>query len=258
MSGEGGPAVRLTPQLHRGDGLRCIAPAWTAEDDQDLLVRAQEDLLTPLRVIKNLPDWIRDDFADARVDIPDAAEANLNSVISQAQRLERMVDDYLRYERMRYYKPLAEELCAHTRLTELAEIILPEGPWTLEFIGDLPTLTVDLALFDEIFSALIDNAVKHHPTPHGAIRAELRCDAQGPSIAICDDGAGIRAEDQDRVFLPFETLRPRDELEGTGLGLSRVLRAAGLIGGTVSVGAGVGGQGTCVRIDLPPGTVATG
>ncbi|MEZ4265453.1 MAG: sensor histidine kinase, partial [Myxococcota bacterium] len=65
-----------------------------------------------------------------------------------------------------------------------------------------------------------------------------------------DDGPGIPAEQRERVFEMFQTLRPRDEVEGSGLGLSLVRRSITIRGGTVSMDETPGG-GCTVRVLWP-------
>ena len=66
------------------------------------------------------------------------------------------------------------------------------------------------------------------------------------TVEVVDNGAGIAAEDRDRIFLPFFTTKP----SGTGLGMSIVKKIVDLHGGDIVVKS-VSGRGTRVRISLP-------
>ena len=52
---------------------------------------------------------------------------------------------------------------------------------------------------------------------------------------VTDDGPGIPEEYRERIFKMFETLVPRDKLEGSGLGLALVRRTVESVGGRVTV-----------------------
>jgi signal transduction histidine kinase len=71
---------------------------------------------------------------------------------------------------------------------------------------------------------LIGNAVKHHDRAQG--RVQVRCGVRGDAyvFSVADDGPGIPAEYHQRVFQMFQTLRPRDAVEGSGMGLALVRR----------------------------------
>lgn len=217
----------------------------------DFLARAEYDVLSPVRVIRNLPNWILDDLLSDGVTPNAAVNEHLQTVIGQATRLERMVSDMFSYERMRFHKLRPVELCAHTRLMELSEIILPDGPWSIEILGDLPPLNIDPVLFDVIFSALFDNAVKHHPDPSGFIRMHIEPGEESFHLSVIDNGAGIPLADRARMFEPFETLYPRDDIDGSGLGLAKVLRGTGLLEGALELADGPDGTGTRITISLP-------
>lgn len=66
---------------------------------------------------------------------------------------------------------------------------------------------------------------------------------------MADDGPGIDPAYQDRVFGLFQTLRPRDEVEGSGMGLSIVRKAVEARGGWVTVASD--GRGTTFRFTWP-------
>ena len=54
-------------------------------------------------------------------------------------------------------------------------------------------------------------------------------------FTVCDDGPGIAREFQERVFQMFQTLRPRDEVEGSGMGLAMVKKIVETQGGEISL-----------------------
>ena len=63
-------------------------------------------------------------------------------------------------------------------------------------------------------------------------------------FSVADDGAGIPQEYADRVFQMFQTLKPRDEVEGSGMGLAIVSRIVEWQGGRVWFEPGPDGRGT--------------
>jgi signal transduction histidine kinase len=74
---------------------------------------------------------------------------------------------------------------------------------------------------------------------------------------VVDDGPGIPPEHQQRVFQMFETLRPRDELEGTGIGLALVKKLVESHGGQIVLESEAGVRGCTFRFTWPLGEEVT-
>jgi signal transduction histidine kinase len=70
----------------------------------------------------------------------------------------------------------------------------------------------------------MSNAVKHHPGPAGRVRVGAERRDGHWLFSVADDGAGIPQEYAARIFQMFQTLQPRDETEGSGMGLAIVSR----------------------------------
>ncbi|MGD1993019.1 MAG: hybrid sensor histidine kinase/response regulator [Anaerolineae bacterium] len=133
---------------------------------------------------------------------------------------------------------------AQQRLSSLieargAEIIYPEewpsalgyGPWV-----------------EEVWVNYLTNALKYGGTPP---RIELGVSPQGDSIRfwIKDNGRGIKAQDQARLYTPFTRI-DQAAAQGHGLGLSIVKRIVEKLGGTVGVES-ESGAGSVFWFTLP-------
>jgi protein-histidine pros-kinase len=89
----------------------------------------------------------------------------------------------------------------------------------------------------QIVVNLVNNAIKF--TPQGSVRLELTdAPGDGPpraAIHVVDTGAGIKPEDQEKLFRAFERVESTAREEGTGLGLHLCRKLADLIGGRIEV-----------------------
>lgn len=105
--------------------------------------------------------------------------------------------------------------------------------------------TGDRELLSQAIVNLVDNALRHCPTP---ARVVLTAGMAGtaPVISVCDDGPGIAPEDRSRVTDRFVRLDASRATPGTGLGLSLVATIAELHGATLKLEDNA--PGLCARI----------
>ncbi len=68
---------------------------------------------------------------------------------------------------------------------------------------------------------------------------------------MTDDGPGIPEQFRERVFGMFQTLKPRDEVEGSGMGLAIVRKLVDRQGGKVWLAGGSDGRGLAVHFTWP-------
>ncbi|MFT7411336.1 MAG: signal transduction histidine kinase, partial [Oleispira sp.] len=86
-----------------------------------------------------------------------------------------------------------------------------------------------------IFRNLISNAIKHHDKANGTISISAIEYNKYFQFTVSNDGPGIDPKHHDRIFEMFKTLRPRDEVEGSGMGLSIIKRILDLQGEKIIV-----------------------
>lgn len=82
---------------------------------------------------------------------------------------------------------------------------------------DVPEVPIDVVQIDQVFTNLIENAVKFTP-PGSPISLVVVGNDQGVRVTVADRGPGIPKEDRTRIFEPFE--RAATTASGTGLGLA--------------------------------------
>jgi signal transduction histidine kinase len=85
---------------------------------------------------------------------------------------------------------------------------------------DLPTAWVDPERIQQVVINLISNALKFTPKGGKVTLSVRRKDKHELEIQVEDTGAGVRPEDHERVFLPFERAPTAIRTPGAGLGLS--------------------------------------
>jgi len=127
----------------------------------------------------------------------------------------------------------------------------------IEAAEDLPPWQVDRRSALQILTNILGNAVKFSP-PHSAVVTRIeQTPNHGLSISISDQGPGIPAEMQTRIFDRFSRGDPmvsRKE-EGLGLGLWIVRNLVEMHGGEITLDSAPG-RGTTIRLYFPPSRTA--
>lgn len=202
------------------------------------------DLKAPLRGIANLSQWLEDDL-DGRLD--DDNRRSLELMRGRVQRMEALIDGILAYARVgRRRAP--EQVDVHELLAEILDD-LDAPPGRLVIAPNMPVVIAERVRLRQVFANLLDNALSH--AGDGA-RIEVSAVERGSffEFAVIDDGPGIDRPYQDKVWKIFQTLQPRDRLEGTGIGLALVKKIVETRGGVVSLDSRPG-EGATFRFRWP-------
>jgi two-component system phosphate regulon sensor histidine kinase PhoR len=212
------------------------------------------ELRTPLTVIKGYVETLLDGALDDRA----LAARYLETVQRHTEQLTNVVDDLLSLSRLEsaaavpsprpvQLERVAERVAdlmqpaarkkAHTLVVHAAEKICP-------VMGNPEYL-------ERAISNLVENAIKY-TKENGLIRVTVGGDAKRSTLEVTDNGIGIAAEDQPRIFERFyraERSRSR-EMGGTGLGLSIVKHVVQAHHGTIEVRSAPG-EGSTFRLTFP-------
>jgi signal transduction histidine kinase len=86
-----------------------------------------------------------------------------------------------------------------------------------------------------VFRNLIGNAIKHSDNAQSEIHVSCQSTGAFYTFSVADDGIGIAPEFHERIFGIFQTLKPRDDVEASGMGLALVKKIVQLYGGTVKL-----------------------
>ncbi len=215
------------------------APARTTMFDHAL----DEVLRSPLdriiesaeRIVERADGPLRSDYASYGNDIA-AAARHLLSVLTS------MSEEPVQAQRSIDLAALAAE--AVVMLDSSAEdrnvTIEPEGS------DPLPASGEERAVI-QILVNLLGNAIRHSPDG-GRIRLIFSRTPGTASVTVSDEGPGVAAADQQRIFERFERAHPKEG--GTGLGLAISRRLARSMGGDVTLDTAPG-EGARFTLTLP-------
>ena len=190
---------------------------------------ASHDLKAPLRAIHSLAEWIAEDLEDCVGLDPDTAE-NLQLLRSRVQRMESLLESLLQYSRAAR-KSYPRERVDARRVSEALELAGVPDAFRLEVDWQAAPFKTPRAPLELALRNLVANAVKHHDEPSGQIWVRAVDQPGYVEVEVEDDGPGIPREFRDRVFDMFTTLKARDDVEGSGMGLALVKRVVERQGG---------------------------
>lgn len=228
----------------------------TNEELEQFAYVASHDLKAPLRGIENLVSWIEEDLEGS---LTGDVRSNMDLLKSRVRRLESLLDDLLAYSRAGRGEVATDLVDTKALVEELAVLVSPPDGFSIVAGPSLPALPAAKAPLTQAFQNLIGNAIKHHDRPgEGHVWVDAQPSADMVEFSVTDDGAGIPEQFRERVFGMFQTLRPRDEVEGSGMGLAIVKKLVERQGGTVWLTDGREGRGLTVHFTWPSAAKGTG
>ena len=205
-----------------------VTERYAAEESRkEFTANVSHELKTPLTSISGFAEIIRDGIARPE-DIP----AFAGKICSEAQRLINLVNDILQLSKLDERQGLGQK--STIRLNEMLEELIKEFSIPAKKKGlelALHSCEAEIegypVLIREMFSNLIDNAIKYTP---GGGRIDVRIDRHNDGVrcSVADTGIGIPGEHQAHVFERFYRVDKSHSRAsgGTGLGLAIVKHIA--------------------------------
>jgi two-component system sensor histidine kinase KdpD len=134
---------------------------------------------------------------------------------------------------------------------ERASKILAKHRVEVEIGADLPMVTIDAVLFEQVLFNLLDNAAKYAP-PDTTVRIQSWREENSVKLQVLDEGDGIPPADLERIFDKFYRARKSDQVRaGTGLGLAISRGFVEAMHGTIVAANRTDRAGAVFTITLP-------
>jgi len=221
---------------------------------KDFVANVSHELRTPITAVRSAVDTLRLTLTGD----PAASERFVDIIDRNAQRLGSLVEDLLDLSRLesKDYRPEAMPVPLRTvadqALTLLrARIEEKKVDVGNEIDAELPPARADRRAVEQVFTNLLDNAVKYCPAG-ASVRLRAQKTERGLRVEIADTGPGIEPRHLPRLFERFYRVdggRSRD-MGGTGLGLSIVKHLVETMGGAIGVES-TPGRGSTFWFVLP-------
>lgn len=205
------------------------------------------DLKAPLRAIGNLTGWIEEDAGDT---LTPEVRTNFDMIKQRVKRMEDLINAILDYSRADRRASDDVKFNAKDLLEETMEFIGKPENVNLEIGPGMPEIVTDKTRLSQVFSNLIGNAIKYNDKEIKEIKISVNDQPEGWTFSVKDNGPGIESQYHEKIFVIFQTLNRRDDVESTGVGLAIVKKIIEDQGGKIWVESELG-KGSDFRFFWP-------
>jgi signal transduction histidine kinase len=216
---------------------------------EEFAYAASHDLKAPLRVIENASKWLEEDLHEH---LSGETRENMNLLRGRVGRMENLLDDLLEYSRIG--RATDENnlgvITGDVLVSNVLALLSPPESFTVKVSPGFADIQVRRMPLQQILMNLVGNAIKHHDKERGCIEITVEEHDANYAFAVKDDGPGIPAQFHEQVFQMFQTLRPRDQVEGNGMGLAMARKHIETCGGTLTLESSEG-QGSIFSFTWP-------
>jgi signal transduction histidine kinase len=254
--------ARVVGLVHEGVALRRRLVAQNErllilDDMKDtFLATASHELRTPLSSIYGATLTLRSRQDELG---PADADALLALIGEQADRLAKIVDQIVEASELDAGRLLVafgpcDGVAVADEVLRAAQVHAPAHTLRLAGGAGVPPVYAGPGQLAQVLTKLVDNAVKYSPAG-GVVEVRVEATAGGVRFSVSDEGLGIRARDQERIFEKFSRVDPQMArgVGGTGLGLYICREIVRLLGGRIWVRSEEG-RGSTFFVDLPAAT----
>ncbi len=219
----------------------------------DFIGNVSHELRTPLASLKAMAETLE----EGALDDPPAARDFVGRMHREIDGLAQLVNELLTLTRIESGEEqlrlaaVAPRDLASEAVRRMAALAARAGVELRSEVGaELPPVRADGERIAQVFANLIHNAVKFTPAS-GTVRVRAALAPGAVAFAVKDSGAGIAADELDRVFERFYKGDRARAGGGTGLGLAIAKHIVQAHGGTLAVVSDGPGRGATFTFTLP-------
>jgi signal transduction histidine kinase len=191
------------------------------------------EIKNPLSVIRMNMDLLAEDFATPKDIRERRALAKISTVQNQCQRLQNLLEDFLKFARVRRLDLNAGSL--NEQVERVLDLFAPQarenGVEVIRYLdADLPSIQLDGPVLQAALVNLVKNALEAMPGG-GQLTVRTRTTRTGVALDLIDTGCGM---DEDTALHMFDAFYTTKE-GGTGLGLPTARKIIEAHGGRIDV-----------------------
>ncbi|MEP7264191.1 MAG: ATP-binding protein [Bacteroidota bacterium] len=195
------------------------------------------DLKAPLRAIGNLTGWIEEDIGDK---LPADSVTHFNTIKNRVVRMEGLINGILDYTKANKNGGAEEAFKCDDLLRETIDLLGVPDNAIINIRQGMPLMKTEKVKLQQVFMNIINNAIRYNDKED--IQVDIGFEDKGNDwqFYVKDNGPGIEPRYHDKIFVIFQTLNARDELESRGVGLAIVKKLIEDEGGKIWVESDAG------------------
>lgn len=225
---------RLVDGLERRVAERTHALETANRELEAFAFSVSHDLRAPLRAIDGFSRILEEDHGPS---LDDDGRRVIGVIRKNARRMDQLIEDLLRLSRLGHQAIHPISVVDMRALVDAVVSGIRSAHPDIEIdvrVGELPTALGNLELLRQVWTNLLDNAVKYSRR-RGLARVEIEGRRNDGELqyTVTDQGAGFDPAHASKLFGVFQRLHSDAEFEGTGVGLALVQRIVSRHGGRV-------------------------
>lgn len=212
---------------------------------------ASHDLQEPLRTISGFSQLLHKRYGD---ELDERAVRYITRTVEGTDRMSRLINDLLEYSRVDSRGRPMEPTDLNKLLDEVKQDLetMIQDSGAKVSADHLPTVMADRTQVAQVLSNLVRNAIKYrHEDRSPEVHVSSSQEDGSWVVSVRDNGMGIPEDQQERAFVIFQRLVPRETDDtGTGLGLAISRKIVERHGGRIWVESD-GSTGSTFHFTLP-------
>jgi signal transduction histidine kinase len=219
---------------------------------------ASHDLQEPLRKVASFTGMLQHRYQGQ---LDERADQYIEFAVDGAKRMQGLINDLLAFSRVGRVGAtdavVEMDVVAADAVKDLGAAIEESGA-SIEIDGPLPRVRGDRSLLTALLQNLLGNAIKFcgDEPPRARLSVERTpAPTEGESdmytFTVADNGIGVAPRYADRIFEIFQRLHPKEDYEGTGIGLAMCRKIVEFHGGTIWLEPGSAEGGATFHFTLP-------
>lgn len=178
---------------------------------------AAHDLRSPLRAIQDLAEWT---LEDPDCVFSEDGHENMSLLQQRIQRMNQLLTDLLEYARAGTESDKMASVNTKALFNDTVAMLAPSADFDIHYNGPDVDIVTYVTPLRQILLNLASNSIKHRDVAMQRIDIDIELGEERMQLRVTDDGLGIDGKYHQKIFELFQTLRSRDEVEGSGMGLA--------------------------------------
>lgn len=193
---------------------------------------ASHDLKAPLRAISSLTSIIEDEAGDS---FTKSTNRNFSIIKSRVNRMENLINSLLEYSKIKKFEIKSEPIDISILLSNIQSSLPAKEKLKIALTSDARIIDADISSLKTVLYHLMKNAIFFCDKDSVLLDISWKDYGQEWMFTVKDNGPGIDKQYHDKIFVLFQTLNRRDEVETIGAGLAICKKTIESIGGKIWV-----------------------